>query len=106
VPSTAYGLVVLFTVVAVLCGVAAASLVGPRTWRAALIPSAMAFLALYLVGHRSGLQLGPTLELFGFSVAIVQDLVAAFLAAVLAATAQRLVLDRRRARGRAPGQVH
>jgi len=103
VPTTAYALVALFSVVAVLCGVGAAWLLGPRSWKAALIPSATAFLGLYWVGHRSGLQLGPSVELFGFSVAIVQDVVVAAAAALVAAEVQRLVLDRRRARRDAAG---
>jgi hypothetical protein len=97
-PASAYGLVALFTVVAVACGAGAARLVGPRSWRAAVIPSAAAFLALYLVGHRSGLEMGPTVELLGFRVAIVQDLVVAVVAAGVAALAQRLLLDVRRGR--------
>ena len=105
VPSSAYALVLLFTAVAVLCGIGAAWLVGPRTWKAAVTPSVVAFLSLSWVGHRSGLQLGPTVELFGFRVAIVQDLAVAAIAALIAAAAQRLILDRWRARGDAAGQA-
>lgn len=104
-PSAAYGLVALFSVVAIACGVGATLLVGPRRVLAMILPTAAAFLALYWVGHRSGLELGPTIELLGFRVAIVQDLLAGTVAAMVAAVGQRLVLDRWRARGRAPGQA-
>ena len=70
-PSNAYALVALFTLIAVLCGALATWLVGPRRLATVVIPALAAFLALYWVGHRSGLELGPTVELLGFRVAIV-----------------------------------
>ncbi|MFN8519411.1 MAG: hypothetical protein U0667_08480 [Chloroflexota bacterium] len=98
-PANAYGVLALFTIVSVLCGLAAAWVVGPRRPRAAIVPALGAFLALYWVGHRSGLELGPTLELFGFRIALVQDVVAGALGALVAALVQRAVLDRRARRG-------
>ncbi|MET0771505.1 MAG: hypothetical protein ABWZ82_00350 [Candidatus Limnocylindrales bacterium] len=98
-PSSAYAVVAMFSVVALLCGAAAAWLVGPRRLAAVVIPALAAFLALYWVGHRSGLELGPTVELLGFRLAIVQDVVAGALAALAAALVQRWALDRRRLRG-------
>jgi hypothetical protein len=98
-PTSAYALVALFSVVAVVCGAAAVWLVGPRRLAAVVIPSLAAFLALYWVGHRSGLELGPTVELLGFRVAIVQDVIAGAVAAFAAALAQRWVLERRRLHG-------
>jgi hypothetical protein len=86
----------LFIVVAVLCGATAAWLVGPRRALAVVIPTLAAFGALFWVGHRSGLELGPTLELFGFRIALVQDVVAGTVAALAAAVVQRAVLGRRR----------
>lgn len=94
-PASAYPVLVLFTIVSVLVGIGAAWLVGPRRPAAIVIPTLAAFLALYWVGHRSGLELGPTMELFGFRMAIVQDVVAAAIAALVAALVQRLVVDRR-----------
>jgi hypothetical protein len=101
-PSSAYALVALFSVIAVLCGAAATWLVGPRRLAAVVIPSVAAFLALYWVGHRSGLELGPTVELLGFRVAIVQDIVAGALAAFTAALVQRWILGRRAVRAGSP----
>lgn len=104
-PTSVYAIVALFGVVALLCGAGAAWLVGPRRLMAMVVPAAAAFLALYWVGHRSGLELGPTVELFGFRIAIVQDVAAATLAALAAAIVQRTVVDRRRARDDSPRQV-
>jgi drug/metabolite transporter (DMT)-like permease len=101
-PANASVVLALFTVVAVLCGVGAAWLVGPRRAPAAVIPAVCAFLALYWVGHRSGLELGPTVELAGFRVALVQDVLAGALGALAGAVGQRWVLHRRHAR-RDPG---
>lgn len=98
-PASAYPVLILFTIVSVLAGMGAAWLVGPRRPAAIVIPALAAFLALYWVGHRSGLELGPTMELFGFRMAIVQDVVAAGAAALVAALLQRWVLERRRIRG-------
>ncbi len=98
-PASAYAVVALFTVVALLCGAAATWFVGPRRLVAVVIPSLAAFLALYWVGHKSGLELGPTMELLGFRIALVQDVIAGALAAVAAAFVQRWVLERRRLRG-------
>ncbi len=101
-PAHVYAVVALFTVVALACGAGAAWLLGPRRLVAVVIPSVAAFLALYWVGHQSGLQLGPSMDLFGFRIAIVQDVVVAAVAALVAAFAQRAVLDRRRARQDSP----
>jgi len=94
-PANAYAVVALFIVVSVLCGIGAVWLLGPRRWLAAAIPIVAAFLALYWVGHKSGLEVGPTMELFGFRIAIVQDVLVAAIAALVAAAVQRLVVDRR-----------
>jgi hypothetical protein len=102
-PPSAYAILVLFLVVSVLCGAGAAFLVGPRRVRAALIPTMAAFLALYWVGHRSGLELGPTVELFGFRVALLQDVLAAVVAALAAALAQRWIVGQLRTHAPGPG---
>ena len=97
-PSHAYALVALFSVIALVCGAGAIWLVGPRRLAAIVVPALAAFLALYWVGHRSGLELGPMVELLGFQVAIVQDVLAAALAAAAAAVVQRWAFDRWHAR--------
>jgi hypothetical protein len=104
-PANAYIVLALFTVVALLCGIGAAWLVGPRRAPADIVPALGAFLALYWVGHRSGLELGPTLEIAGFRVALVQDVVAGAVGALVAALVQRWVLGRRHARRDTGSQV-
>lgn len=94
VPTNAVLLLAFFTLAAILVGVLLAWVVGPRRWWAALVPSAAGFLALWAVGHRSGLALGPTVILFGFEVNLLFDLGVATLAAAIAAVAQCLVLGR------------
>ncbi len=96
-PASAYALLGVFTLLSITVGVVAAWVIGPRRGAAAIIPVLAAFGALYWVGHRSGLALGPTIELLGYSVAIVQDVLAAVLAAGTAALVQRAVLVRRAA---------
>ena len=94
-PASAFALVVFFVAVSIVIGVAATWIVGPRRRLAIIVPVLAAFLALYVVGHRGGLELGPTMILFGFQVAIVQDVVVAVVAAGLAALLQRSLLTRR-----------
>lgn len=96
-------IVALFLVLSVLCGVAAAFLVGPRRLRATVLPTLAAFLALYWVGHESGLELGPTVELLGFRVALLQDVTLAAIAALLAALAQRAAIAWLHSRTLGPG---
>ena len=71
--------------------------------RRSILPVLAAFGGLYVVGHRTGLELGPTIILFGYQVAIVQDVVVAVVAAGVAALIQRAVLTRRATR---PGTSH
>jgi hypothetical protein len=94
-PASAYALLGVFILLSIGVGVGAAWIVGPRRRPAVVLPILAAFGALYLVGHRSGLQLGPTVDLFGYSVAIVQDVFVAVAAAAVAATLQRVAADRR-----------
>ncbi len=103
-PANAYGLVALFLVLSVIIGAGVSLLVGPRRpgWRGALLavlPILGALVAFSWIGHRSGLELGPTVDLLGFRVAIVQDVIAGFIGAFVVAIGQRLVLDRRASRG-------
>ena len=95
-PPAAIALLVFFIGVSIVVGAAAAYAVGPRRPVAVVLPILAAFGALYIVGHRLGLDLGPQVGLFGFQVSIVWDLVVAMVAAVTVAFVQRAVL-----RGRA-----
>lgn len=102
-PAEAFGLLALFTIASIVAGVGAWWLVGPRSWWGLPLPVLAAFGALYLSGHRLGWELGPTVQLFGFQVALLFDLVLAVVVAVLAALVQRPLLRRAtRAGGAAP----
>ena len=92
-PVEAYALVATFAALSLVVGVGATWLVGPRRWPAIVLPTLAAFGALYLVGHRLGWSFGPEITLYGFSVAIVSDLVCAAAAAGVAALAQRAVVE-------------
>jgi len=97
-PAAAFQLFLFFTAAAVLIGVAATWVTGPRRPLAFVIPVLASFGALYLIGHKSGLAVGPTMELFGFRVTLLFDLGVAVLAAAIAARVQCLVLTRRAVR--------
>jgi hypothetical protein len=94
-PAAAYALVATFAILSVVVGIVAAWLIGPRRPLATVLPTVAAFGAFYLVGHRLGWAFGPEIELYGFQVALVSDLVFAGAAAGLAAVAQRLLVRRR-----------
>ena len=99
-PPAAYALVTLFAIASVVVGVIAVRLVarsgGPTHPAAHLLPVAAAFGALYLIGHRLGLVVGPEVNLFGFQVAIFGDLLIGFAAALVTASVQRLARRTRR----------
>jgi disulfide bond formation protein DsbB len=97
-PASAFALLGLFILLSIGVGIGAAWVFGPRRRAAVVVPILAAFLALYLLGHKSGLQLGPMVLIFGYSVAIVQDVLAAVAAAGAAALIQRAVLIRRATR--------
>jgi hypothetical protein len=103
VPPQAYALVSFFALVSLAAGIAAAWLIGPRRRLAVVIPTGVAFLALYTIGHRLGLVAGPQVDLFGFQVSIVLDVGVAIAAALLAAAAQRWVIATRARRRGAAG---
>ena len=96
VPASALHLLAFFTFAALVIGALAAWVVGPRRWWAVIVPAGSAFLALWAIGHRSGMAVGPTVILFGFEVNLLFDLGAATLAAAIAALAQCLVVSRLR----------
>jgi hypothetical protein len=101
-PPQAYALFLLFLVLSVVLAVLAVRLAarvgGPRSWAAYLLPFGGAFGAFYLIGHRMGLALGPEVELLGFQVALLGDLVIGFTAAIAVAGLQALVVRARRGR--------
>ena len=88
-PPQAFALVGLFAVVSIVIAIAAwwiaRAVGGPRRVRWAALPMAAAFGALYVVGHRVGLVLGPEVELFGFQVALLGDVAIGGFAALVAA---------------------
>ena len=94
-PASAFALLGVFILLSIGVGVGAAWVVGPRLRLAMVLPVLAAFGGLYIVGHRSGLELGPTIILFGYQVAIVQDVAVAVVAAGVAALIQRAVWVRR-----------
>ena len=88
----AYALVTLFTCCSILLGIVAVRLLaragGPRGLAAYPLPIIGAFIALYLVGHRLGISIGPQVQLFGFQVALAGDLAIGFAAALAVAAVQ------------------
>ena len=101
-PASAYALVAVFTAVSVVSGWIAAWTVGPRRAWTGLLPAVTAFGALSLVGHRSALRIGPEIQLFGWHISLVFDVVVALTTAFGTAAAQRIGLrllqaDERRA---------
>ena len=91
-PASAYGLVTLFAVISGVSGWLAARMIGPRRPWAAVLPALAAFGALYLVGHRSAIRIGPEVEILGWQVSLAFDVVVAAATALLAAGLQRLGL--------------
>jgi hypothetical protein len=91
-PASAYALLALFSFVSVAAGWISAWLIGPRRLWAAVIPSLAAFGALYLVGHRFVVRVGPTVELFGWQVSLPFDVAVALGSALGAAALQRMGL--------------
>ena len=94
-PPEAIALLVFFIGLAIVVGAVVAYAVGPRRPAVAILPILAAFGALYVVGHRLGLSVGPQANLFGFEVSIVWDVVVAIVAAVVVAVLQSAVLQRR-----------
>lgn len=90
-PASAYALVAFFSAVSMASGLVAWRVVGPPSRLAAVPPAAASFAALYIVGHRLGLSVGPTVDLFGFEVALPFDLVVALGTAATVAAAERAV---------------
>jgi hypothetical protein len=88
-PASAYALVGFFALLSVAAGLLATRIVGPFTRWSALLPIAAAFGALYLVGHRFPIRVGPTVEVFGWQISLAFEAVVGLGAAIVAALAQR-----------------
>jgi hypothetical protein len=101
-PPEAYALVTLFLVCSVLSGIGAVRLArrvgGPGRAVAYILPTLAGFAAFYLVGHRFGLSIGPEIELLGFQVALLGDIVIGFGAALAVALVQAATVRGRGAR--------
>jgi len=89
-PAAAFGVLAVFTAAAIVAGLLAWWLVGSRLPLGPLLPIVAAFLALYVSGHRLGIELGPSTELFGFQVSLAFDLVLAVAVAFVVAAIGRL----------------
>ena len=103
-PPGAYAIIALFAVVSLVSGTVAATWLGPRRLGAVVLPALAAFGALYVVGHRLALSIGPEVGLFGFRISLLFDAIVALAAASLAAAAQsaalRLLQPKERSAGR------
>jgi len=86
----AIALLGVFTLISIGSGLLAWRVVVPDARWGAVLPILAAFGALYLVGHRLGWTIGPTVRLFGFDVALAWELVLAVLAAMITAGLWRL----------------
>jgi len=91
-PAAAFALLAFLIVVSILGGAAAWWVIGPHRPWAVLLPTFGAFGALYLFGHLLDWSPGPTVELFGFTVALPFDVGIALVVAAAAAAVQRLAL--------------
>lgn len=105
-PASAYGLIAVFATVSALSGILAARVIGPWRWWAVMAPALAAFGALYMVGHRWVLSIGPQVGLFGWEVALPFDIVVAGVTAFAVALVQRGVLRLFDAQQRRPGGDH
>jgi hypothetical protein len=88
-PASAYALVATFLVLSLVAGVVAARIVGPWSAWVPVLPALGAFGALYLVGHRWLLSIGPEVTLWGWRVALPFDALVALATAIVVAAAQR-----------------
>jgi hypothetical protein len=88
----AMALLAFFIGVSIVSGLLAWRAIGPRRWYGLPLPVLAPFVALYLAGHQFAVQVGPTVELLGFEVALLFDLTLALVAALVAAFVQRPLL--------------
>jgi hypothetical protein len=92
-PASAYALLATFVVGSLAAGILAARLIGPWQWSTAILPALAAFGALYLVGHRWVVSVGPEVTMWGWKVALPFDVAVAVATAVGAALLQRGVVS-------------
>jgi hypothetical protein len=92
-PAKAFALLGVFIAIAIVAGLIAWRVVVPASRWGWALPILLAFLALYTSGHLLGLAAGPIIQLFGFDVAIVLDVLLALVAAFVGAGVH-LVLTR------------
>lgn len=97
-PAAAFELFLFFTAAAILIGIGATWVIGPRRPLAVIVPVLASFGSLYFIGHKSGMAIGPTVELFGFQVNLLWDLAVAVIAAAIAARLQCMALTWRQHR--------
>ena len=90
-PASAYALVATFAAISIVAGIVAARTVGPWSWQSPILPTLAAFGALYLVGHRWGVSIGPEVTVWGWQVALLFDALVALVTAVVVGAAQRSV---------------
>ena len=77
---------------------------GPARWWGAIPPAVAALGALYVVGHRSAIRIGPRVDILRWQISLAFDVAVAVAAALLAGLLQRAGLrllepEQRGARG-------
>jgi hypothetical protein len=92
-PLNAYGVLATFMTAGAVMGSVIGWLVGPRRWMVVILPVLAAITSLGTIGHRLKIGFGPTVPLFGFDVHLFSDLGFAAGFALLAALAQRAVVE-------------
>ena len=103
-PASAYALVATFAVISLVAAIIAARLVGPWRWWAVTFPAVAGFGALYLVGHRWLVSIGPEVSVWGWDVALPFDVVVALGVALVVASLQRGVLGLLQSQERGAGR--
>lgn len=104
--SPQYSLFFTLAAVAVAMGIAAAQVVsrllgGPRRLVAHLIPVVTAFGAMGALGHSLGAHFGPKVELYGFEVSLLGDMLIGFVGGLAGALLQLATLRALRGRSTA-----
>jgi hypothetical protein len=90
-PAKAFALLGIFIAISIVAGLIAWRVVLPAHRWGWIVPIALAFVALYVAGHLLSLSAGPMVQLFGFDVALLFDIVLALVAAFVGAGVQRLI---------------
>lgn len=95
-PPQAYALVTTFMACSIVLGFIAVRLLaragGPRRKLAWILPIAGSFMAFYMIGHKLGISVGPEITLYGFQVALLGDITIGFVAALVVAALQTVVV--------------